>query len=377
MERQVRRSSRPVFRYQDAGSVCFQKRHASANESSLILSGKDVLHFTPVQLLAQLQPSPFSQGLLVDSSNRDKMSGPSVVTRGRARLLKQSFRNFPDLPPELRCRIWQEALPDHGIYPVDCLQTSPASDATQTTIQLQLLPRHRWSREFVDRVRTIEALLEVCEESRHETQLRFPHALPHPDGEMRFNGYKDVFFIASSLQLTDIFINNGSETTASQLTFAHNWNRLVRKLAFQTDVQESMIGFAAIRIPNMGPGLLQLVTEYMAGFVHFLMKFERLKQLFLVGMFGVPVQAWNKTPKNTRLRFQQVLRRSYPSGLPQSFRDGVFVGFDRLDINHLSNFTWFLKRIIHGNPDSQVNNPLSHAIKFGYPELQGIDILNM
>lgn len=270
-------------------------------------------------------------------------------------------------------------MPQYGIYPVDCRLDISAWDTTQATVRLQQLPRHRWSCEFSERIRVMDALLEVCEESRYEAQLRFPHVLPYPDGEMRFNGHKDLVFIECTDRLRPLMdAAMGADIEVSGLTFANDWNRLVRKLAIQSDEQESEI-VSLVQNPNIDSDILDVVSPFMARFTGFLSRFDRLEQIVLVGMFGVSVEKWNETSKETRVQFYQVLRQGYRSGLPAYFGNMNIPGngYAHSHVTQLSLFTSFFERVIHGSPNSQINKPLSHAVKFGYPELHHLDILKM
>lgn len=305
-----------------------------------------------------------------------KLPRPNVTTRRRVKQLRESFRKFPRLPLELRCRIWQEASPGYGIYPVNCHLEPDANRAPWMIFRLKPLGRYSWDPEFSERIRTTRVLLATCRESRNEVCFLFPDTLSCHGGKMRLNGKKDVVMIIPSRHLDQYFM---LRPALSHFTFAEHWNTTVQKLGIFSLLQQDLIGTSLFSAASMTTGIDPFSRRYFRRLMRFLLKFDGLKQLVLADGSKISVCDWNKTSTYGRQHHQSTLSECYWTTM--SITQPRRSYFPRMIPHHrlrsLAACASNLERVIHGNPPANLSQLISQQISFGYPQLQSVEIVKL
>ncbi|KAJ4412912.1 hypothetical protein N0V82_008672 [Gnomoniopsis sp. IMI 355080] len=313
------------------------------------------------------------------------------TTRARAKQLQGSFPEFSKMPKEVRLMIWKEAMPDYGIYqtmfeyedeqgfipPREYAIRLPAQPPNGSiTISLVLPPKEARTPAFSARIFTIQALLNTCRESRSEVQFRFPHSVPSPGGELRFDGARDIISVTGICCDLEWLENKFQSGT---VVFAEGWNMLPRRLSISSEplgpILEYLFTYTALGINAMGfppLGASRLYSEVRT-FQDLLSSFTNLKQLFWTNLQHISVDAWNNTSQGERKVVAQVLGKCYPS----SERSDRMISPKLIRPRLLTRSATNIVRLLQGDPEAQENERLKGKVQLNLPQLQSVEVFPM
>ncbi|ROW11156.1 hypothetical protein VMCG_01113 [Cytospora schulzeri] len=302
-----------------------------------------------------------------------------VVTCSRAENPKGTFLKFPKLPAELRDKIWNEAMPRHGLYPVQVWATYETL-STPNKCVISLKPSHPREHDpaFSERIQVTRDLLMVCRESRAEVKRRFPDTVPCRNGEMRFNAEKDtIFAIMDRCRFWTGRFFMGPLKPA-QFEFTNDWNSIVRKLAVESrliSASFSTLSGTAGPLDHDESGML------MNNFMAFISRFA-LKQLVLVAEGLITADYWGLMDESSQCDLREDLEKVYRSGIIRGRTVKLSVLRQPSLRSLLIEGAHYLKAILHAYPDTKGRAygpgfPRGRLIKSRYPELSRLDVVGM
>lgn len=298
------------------------------------------------------------------------------------------------LPQELRLKVWQEAAPRYGLYPVQGYVElgSPPTPETDPgeyseTIAIRPCPRTEWCSEFTERVRATRSLLLACRESRSELHFLFPDTVPCFGGELRFNGERDVVLVVFMESLQDMF---PGPTSLTRFSFANDWHKRVRKLGVSSPMLQFLVGnflfFSSAGGTNPSRWYLRCFLRFLSSFSEYRAGADHLRQLVIVEGSYIS-SATLKKPRPNRLGqrgLTEILRQCHRTDMripapprminlyeprPPCNLRGWLCALDGLAEN--------LEMVIQGRRPSNLPSRVLQRIRFGYPELQGVEIVKL
>lgn len=203
-----------------------------------------------------------------------------------AQIAKEGFPRFKNLPPEIRSKIWQDAMPPYGMYTVLMLgreepmpqqPPAPAPVAFRVVYRLEPVPRDQQDDELRTRLDTMRAIQRVSFEAAFEVQRAFPTTIDCTAGQLRFNAMRD------NLNLSDLkcllgsgFLERFQRYTRGAVVFANDWHKIPHTMLFNN---------RTLWVPffrGMRRFMPQLPIRSMKGFLDFLAECTNLKTVGLV-----------------------------------------------------------------------------------------------
>lgn len=279
------------------------------------------------------------------------------------------FAKFPDLPFELRCQIWGEAMPAHGICLADCDAVLVRGDDDQDghkTVRLSLKPAHHkfQVRGLRERVRAQKVLLATCAESRAELCKRFPETLG--GSGPRFSFRHDLIYMVSD------FVERARVGPMPypevRLEFEGGWNEAVHRLALNFELWERL--FDLVRKPSWvawRDWYCPLIKTQM----EFLTTCTSLRELVLAIPDGIGSDAWASMGRNTRMTLSKSMTDCY-GGLTCQASEPYRLGLANLDRTAL-----FLRQIIVDDIELAMRRDWADKLETGYPALRDLEISKM
>ncbi|POS74071.1 hypothetical protein DHEL01_v207530 [Diaporthe helianthi] len=162
--------------------------------------------------------------------------------RTQAQVEREGVPQFKHLPPEIRSKIWQDALPPFGIYTVEMLgreepmpqqPPAPTPMTFRVVFRLEPVPRDQQDDKLRTRLDTMRAIQSVCSEAAYEVQMCFPTTINCTGGKLRFNAIHD------SLSLSDLrcplgrnIVKRMNRYSQDGVVFADNWHKIPRTIIF-------------------------------------------------------------------------------------------------------------------------------------------------
>lgn len=280
------------------------------------------------------------------------------------------FPRFPDLPCELRCHIWKELIPAHGIYLVGCdpvLDDSNNDHDGPRTLRLALGPAHHEFKNpgLAQRIRAQKILLATCGESRAELCRRFPDTLD--GGGPRFSFRHDLIYIVPSSFLVD-FIRPVPPPNV-RLEFVGGWNKLVHRLALNGKWCQAWSNF--LRLSNPVNARKPRHRMHIGRFMGFLTTCTSLQELVLTRPCGVSFDAWAMLPRKGQATVAGSMLDGY-GGLTCEQSEEL----DMLGVR-LDGAVSLLRGIILDDLEGIVHGDLMDTIETGYPALKDLEISQM
>lgn len=212
-----------------------------------------------------------------------------------AQIAKEGFPRFKKLPPEIRSKIWQDAMPPYGIYTVLMLgreepmpqqPPAPAPMAFRVVYRLEPVPRNQQDDELRTRLDAMRAIQGVSSEAAHEVERAFPTAIDCTGGKLRFNAVHD------SLNLSDLqcllgsgFVDRFTQYTQGEVVFANDWHKIPRTMFFNNRTLWVCFSRAA---RSQSPSFLRVIMGRMKGFLDFLADCTNLGALGII--YDAPVE---------------------------------------------------------------------------------------
>lgn len=211
-----------------------------------------------------------------------------------AQIAEEGFPRFKNMPPEIRSKIWQDAMPPYGFYTVLMLgreepmpqqPPAPAPMAFRVVYRLEPVPRDQQDDELRTRLDTMRTIQGVSLEAAHEVQRAFPTTIDCTGGKLRFNAVHD------SLNLSDLqcllgsgFVDRFTRYTQGGVVFANDWHKIPHTMLFNNRTLWVCFCRAARR---PWPSFLQEILGRMKGFLDFLADCTNLGALGII--YDAPV----------------------------------------------------------------------------------------
>lgn len=321
----------------------------------------------------------------------DRQLDPNRIAGSTTRQQPMAFTRFPDLPMELRLKIYRHALPNYGPCPVSSIFTieappdttiasrhTPSATPLDVTWALSPMPRDQWLPEYAKRVRNMQAMLWASHESRMETFLRFPAILGSSNSQMRFHPIADLVILASSHEVLSLFFQRHVS-----LSFAENWNKKVVRLA----MPHFMVEAFSVDLFHQDPLLADLGYRCIGGFLLFLSQMSCLEQFFLIGTRPIFVEAWKRTGVEAKKQLLECFENVFQTNPIQlsattSTEQETMPIQDPLKDHRADGLTRAvsnIRHVIHSHPESTEKSPFRKTIQFvgRSPKLKSIDIRKM
>lgn len=300
-----------------------------------------------------------------------------------AQIAKEGFPLFKKLPPEIRSKIWQDAMPPYGFYTVLMLgreepmpqqPPSPAPMAFRVVYRLEPVPRDQQDDELRRRLDTMRAIQGVSSEAAHEVQRAFPTTIDCPGGKLRFNAVHD------SLNLSDLqcplgigFIDRFTRYTQGEVVFTNDWHKIPRTMLFNNRTLWDCFCRAA---RSTSPLFLRGILRRIRGFEDFLADCTNLRALGII--YDAPVVSiyhlidhissdfmpFSLGPAMRGLFYQRSWHAPYAYGYGPTLRDfmkGIEV----------------MKALTNGLDPAQGTTTSLSPIVFHHPRLQDLQVLTV
>lgn len=297
------------------------------------------------------------------------------------------------LPRELRLKVWREAAPRYGLYPVQGyakLESPPMPDTDaekqSNIIALRPYSRTEWYSEFAERVRATRSLLLACRESRSELHFLFPDTVHCFGGELRFSGERDVVLIIFIKSLEKMLVKS---TSLTRFSFANDWHKKVRKLGVFSPMLQYLdnkfllssltLGIPSQRYLRRFLRVFGRFDEYRAGADH-------LRQLVIVEGSYISSATLSKVRANDsgQRDLFEVLRQCYRTDVRITVPPGMVELCEltpawnlRGSLCALDELVEKLEMQIQGRPSSNPHPQAFQSLRFGYTELPGVEIVKL
>lgn len=161
--------------------------------------------------------------------------------------------------------------------------------------------------DFADRIRTTQALLTTCSETRSVVLKFYLDSVPSPTGELRFHGGKDVISILNTYDIRHLW------RTCGRWELSGDWNLKIQRLALPA-YEKRPTKLLLLR-PSWGPDWLEVPAHIQ----NLLVRFPKLQKCFLRNQYTIEFtgSSFNKLIKKYPLLIE-ALGKVFPSGLSYS-----------------------------------------------------------
>lgn len=298
-----------------------------------------------------------------------------------AQIAKEGFPRFQKLPPEIRSKIWQDAMPPYGLHTVLMLgreeptpqqPPSPAPTTIRVVYRLEPVPRGQQDDELRTRLDTMRAIQGVCSEAAHEVQRAFPTTIDCTGGKLRFNAVNDILNL-SDLQcpLGSGFFDRFKRYAQGEAVFTNDWHKIPRTMLFNNRILWLCFCRAARR-PSLS--FLQAIRRRMRGFLDFLADCTNLRAVGI--SYDVPVVNFLHLVDYTSYEFLpfSLLGPAMRAPFYQRFWHAPSNGYT---VRDFMKGVEGLKALTNGLDPTQESTAYLQPIAFHHPRLQDLQFLTV
>lgn len=291
----------------------------------------------------------------------------------KEQIAREGFPKFLELPPELRLKVWEYAMPPYGFFaalmygreePIPQQPPPPAPVVFRLVYRLEPVPRDQQGDELRMRLDTMRAIQRTNSEAASEVQRAFPTTINCTGGKLRFNADHDT------LILSDVHCLFASGTCGrlrryrhGAMVFANDWHKIPRKMVFG--------------IPQMWGPLSRLAhtpnVRAMEGFMEFLTDCTELK--FFGFIYHQPCDDSIMKYRGWKLFNNEIFRFCHPGSI---MKDSFYTrSWPRVSVTELKVFEQSfqnLESLVHGPSPGQELPSHLQGVRFGRQELQHLHL---
>ncbi|KAK7727221.1 hypothetical protein SLS63_007272 [Diaporthe eres] len=187
-------------------------------------------------------------------------------------IAKEGFPKFRELPPELRLKVWEYAMPPYGFFtalmygreePIPQQPPPPAPMVFRLVYRLEPVPRDQQGDELRMRLDTMRAIQRTNSEAASEVQRAFPTTINCTGGKLRFNAEHDTLSLSNQqCKFALGFTLRFRRYSQGAMVFADNWHKIPRKMVFNsTRMWAALSWLTAWPIPQYSEGFMEFLAD--------------------------------------------------------------------------------------------------------------------